>query len=284
MDDPYPIALQNPAATPQHETTQSGDYSDTQPHPLDRPRQIDEDLPTLRSRIIYQTRKRGTLETGILLSTWMPPERIRAMDRSSLEELERLMSVPEWTLFYWSVARTSFACSLAQDGRQTEASRGQRMGIESTPTFVQFDFSTELTHLREPQGAHLEQGAQVAFDARARLNVECKSLQSTLVQVLIVCHTVLDRLSDLSGQRRRSRTLRRLWRRRDAGRVLCVVVEALPFVKVGDPTSGPIEHGRIEFVVDVLAEARHDRFGVAQKIRRVDNQWRRPTLPRYPVV
>jgi len=101
MDDPYPIALQNAAAMPRTAVTEDGQYSDTEPHETDRPRNVNEDLDTYRARMVYQTRKRGTLETGLLLSTWMPRERIATMEREELQELERLMSVPEWTLFYW---------------------------------------------------------------------------------------------------------------------------------------------------------------------------------------
>lgn len=67
MDDPYPIPLQNAAAMPRTSVTESDQYSDTEPHETDRPRNLNEDLDTYRARMVYQTRKRGTLETGLLL-------------------------------------------------------------------------------------------------------------------------------------------------------------------------------------------------------------------------
>lgn len=124
--DPYPLPLQTSMDTSRE------DSAAMEPHPQDRPRQPDEDDKTLRARLVYQTRKRGTLETGILLSTYATPEVLEGMERKELEELDRLMTVPEWTLFYWCAGSSSLVARAhrSQADRQVEAGRGQRVGRE----------------------------------------------------------------------------------------------------------------------------------------------------------
>lgn len=75
------------------------------PHPLDGSREAFEELSTLRSRLVYQTRKRGTLETGLLLSTFATSDRINKWNEEELKELDRLMAIPEWTIYYWAVGK-----------------------------------------------------------------------------------------------------------------------------------------------------------------------------------
>lgn len=59
----------------------------------------------MRQRLVYQTRKRGTLETGLLLSTFATHERISKWNAEELKELDRLMAIPEWTIYYWAVGK-----------------------------------------------------------------------------------------------------------------------------------------------------------------------------------
>lgn len=75
--DPYPLPLSQSqladdpsAAAPQRTGQTSLDELDEElslPQPLDR---TGEDVDTLRARLVYQTRKRGTLETDLILSTF----------------------------------------------------------------------------------------------------------------------------------------------------------------------------------------------------------------------
>lgn len=77
------------------------------PHPLDGSRDSFEELSTLRSRLVYQTRKRGTLETGLLLSGFATSDRIQKWNEEELKELDRLLAIPEWTIYYWAVGKQS---------------------------------------------------------------------------------------------------------------------------------------------------------------------------------
>ncbi|WRT63228.1 uncharacterized protein IL334_000131 [Kwoniella shivajii] len=71
------------------------------PSPLDR---TGENLDTLRSRLIYQTRKRGTLETDLILSTFAK-EFLPTMDMDEMKQFDKLLDEPDWDIFYWSVQK-----------------------------------------------------------------------------------------------------------------------------------------------------------------------------------
>ena len=47
-----------------------------------------EPIESMRARLLYQVRKRGILETDLLLSTYFTKDRLASMDKSTLIELE----------------------------------------------------------------------------------------------------------------------------------------------------------------------------------------------------
>lgn len=104
-DDPYPLPLQHK----RHPLSSDESPDSYLAHPLDGinavPRDPEKDLATQRARLVYQTRKRGTLETGLLISTFATPQRLEQMGREELTELDRLLKVPEWTLYYWGIGK-----------------------------------------------------------------------------------------------------------------------------------------------------------------------------------
>ncbi|KAG0301753.1 succinate dehydrogenase assembly factor 2 [Dissophora globulifera] len=64
------------------------------------PRDPDESLETIRARLTYQSRKRGILETDLLLSTFSK----EFLSKMSLEECrtyDKLMDEPDWDIYYW---------------------------------------------------------------------------------------------------------------------------------------------------------------------------------------
>jgi hypothetical protein len=65
MSDPYPLPLSQPSLAQGSDRVMS--ELDPMPQPLDR---TGEDEKTLRARLVYQCRKRGTLETDLILSTF----------------------------------------------------------------------------------------------------------------------------------------------------------------------------------------------------------------------
>jgi len=62
----------------------------------------DESTAVLRRRLLYQSRKRGMLENGLLLSTFAH-EHLNEMSRKQLVDYDRLINSPsnDWDLFHW---------------------------------------------------------------------------------------------------------------------------------------------------------------------------------------
>lgn len=100
--DPFPLPLSDPdlAAQQSRSPNPSGLSENSEdwpmPQPLDR---SGEDEKTLRARLVYQTRKRGTLESDLLLSTFardvlgtMKAEELREFDKVS-PALPSVMSI-----------------------------------------------------------------------------------------------------------------------------------------------------------------------------------------------
>lgn len=56
------------------------------------------------ARLQYQCRKRGTLETDLILSTFAQKELAHLSDRE-LHELDQLLDEPDWDIFYWCTER-----------------------------------------------------------------------------------------------------------------------------------------------------------------------------------
>jgi len=64
-------------------------------------RRTGEDLPTMRARLLYQSRKRGTLESDLLLSTFAS-ERLSSMNKAQLEQYDHFLDENDWDIYYWA--------------------------------------------------------------------------------------------------------------------------------------------------------------------------------------
>lgn len=136
-------------------TTSQNDGFDLASTPLRVPGREDEDRETKIARLIYQTRKRGTLETDLILSTFakrelgkMSSEEVDEFDRVSclpfpvfclplgtdnrLEFLStwQLLDEPDWDIFYWCTARKAPADRWA-DSFNTPGRLGHRLRIHT---------------------------------------------------------------------------------------------------------------------------------------------------------
>ncbi|KAH9453570.1 hypothetical protein Pst134EA_024439 [Puccinia striiformis f. sp. tritici] len=114
--DPYPIALQNPA----HPTTnQTHNVNQQIYHQIDQLKQFedkhnesyddtksDSTSDKLRSRLVYQSRKRGIVEIELLLSTFVESQRwLKDWDMKQLSQYSRLLMLPDWDLYYYLVKK-----------------------------------------------------------------------------------------------------------------------------------------------------------------------------------
>lgn len=90
--DPWPLPH-----TPQHlASTTTPDVPPAQPIP--RP---NESVETTRARLLYQSRKRGTLESDLLLSTFAR-DHLDAMSHDELREYDKFLDEPDWDIYYWA--------------------------------------------------------------------------------------------------------------------------------------------------------------------------------------
>jgi len=76
--------------TPEHMASTASPTDLPPPEPLPRP---GETVETTRARLIYQSRKRGTLESDLLLSTFAK-EYLGAMDAEELSEFDKVRTRP----------------------------------------------------------------------------------------------------------------------------------------------------------------------------------------------
>ncbi|KAJ7167344.1 DUF339-domain-containing protein [Mycena crocata] len=91
--DPWPLPH-----TPEHLASTASPTDIPPPTPLPRP---NEQVATLRSRLVYQSRKRGTLESDLILSTFAR-EHLHSMSESELHEYDKLLDEADWDIYYWS--------------------------------------------------------------------------------------------------------------------------------------------------------------------------------------
>ncbi|KAJ7826970.1 mitochondrial protein [Mycena olivaceomarginata] len=91
--DPWPLPH-----TPEH-LASTASQSDNPPlPPLPRP---NETVSTMRARLVYQSRKRGTLESDLILSTFAR-EHLPGMPEAELREYDKLLDEADWDIYYWA--------------------------------------------------------------------------------------------------------------------------------------------------------------------------------------
>ncbi|KAL3461004.1 WD40-repeat-containing domain protein [Aspergillus heterothallicus] len=64
-------------------------------------RRTGEDASTMRARLLYQSRKRGILESDLLLSTFADVY-LADMSKEQLEEYDRFLDENDWDIYYWA--------------------------------------------------------------------------------------------------------------------------------------------------------------------------------------
>lgn len=62
---------------------------------------VGEKPETKRARLLYQSRKRGILETDLLLSRFAE-KYLKTMTLEEMEEYDQLLDLPDWDIYYWA--------------------------------------------------------------------------------------------------------------------------------------------------------------------------------------
>ncbi|KAL1600651.1 Succinate dehydrogenase assembly factor 2 mitochondrial [Paraconiothyrium brasiliense] len=91
-------------------------------------RRTGEDENTMRARLLYQCRKRGTLESELLMSTFADAN-LATMNTEQLQQFDLFLDENDWDIYYWATQEptpTSMETAEGQSGElATENARGQ---------------------------------------------------------------------------------------------------------------------------------------------------------------
>lgn len=60
-----------------------------------------ESIDTMRARLLYQSRKRGILESDLLLSRFAK-KYLNELSMEDLKEYDQLLDEPDWDIYYWA--------------------------------------------------------------------------------------------------------------------------------------------------------------------------------------
>lgn len=60
-----------------------------------------ETIEIKRARLVYQSRKRGILESDLLLSRFAK-KRLTSFTSEELDEYDQLLDEPDWDIYYWA--------------------------------------------------------------------------------------------------------------------------------------------------------------------------------------
>ncbi|KAL1966725.1 hypothetical protein VTN77DRAFT_3922 [Rasamsonia byssochlamydoides] len=87
-----------------------------------------EDPSTMRARLLYQSRKRGILETDLLLSTFAD-RYLADMTPQQMEQYDRFLDENDWDIYYWATQEPKAAEATASSGAADAGS-----AVKDTPT------------------------------------------------------------------------------------------------------------------------------------------------------
>ncbi|KAI3648317.1 hypothetical protein MP228_006171 [Amoeboaphelidium protococcarum] len=63
-----------------------------------------ESIDTMRARLLYQSRKRGILESDLLCSTFAQ-KHLHTLSHQQLQQYDRLLDENDWDLYYWTAGQ-----------------------------------------------------------------------------------------------------------------------------------------------------------------------------------
>jgi len=105
-------------------------------------RRTGEDINTLRARLLYQSRKRGTLESDLLCSTFADAK-LGSMTIKQLQQYDLFLDENDWDIYYWAT----------QEAPQTSMAYAEGAG----PGMATPDVQGKDVKVREPTGGEWAQ-------------------------------------------------------------------------------------------------------------------------------
>ncbi|KAI1826046.1 Flavinator of succinate dehydrogenase-domain-containing protein [Xylaria intraflava] len=97
-------------------------------------RRVGEDEKTMRARLVYQSRKRGILETDLLLSTFAD-EYLPTMPQAQMAEYDLFLDENDWDIYYWATQEepTTTPNSQSQSQSQSQTTPESQSQSQSQP-------------------------------------------------------------------------------------------------------------------------------------------------------
>jgi len=100
-------------------------------------RRTGEDINTMRARLLYQSRKRGTLESDLLMSTFADAH-LNKMTQEQLEQYDRFLDENDWDIYYWATQEPPKEGASTPEGAADEPVPGPKSSGEWAQTVGTF--------------------------------------------------------------------------------------------------------------------------------------------------
>ncbi|KAH8158845.1 hypothetical protein CIB48_g9398 [Xylaria polymorpha] len=104
-------------------------------------RRVGEDEKTMRARLVYQSRKRGILETDLLLSTFAD-RYLPTMRREQMAEYDLFLDENDWDIYYWATQEEPSSTTSSSDTTTTDTSSASYGSSPETAAAVESSSST----------------------------------------------------------------------------------------------------------------------------------------------
>ncbi|KAI0144198.1 DUF339-domain-containing protein [Hypoxylon sp. NC0597] len=96
-------------------------------------RRTGEDDATMRARLVYQSRKRGTLEADLLLSTFAD-RYLPRMTREQMAQYDRFLDENDWDIYYWATQEPPSDAISSSSTSSSSSSSSSSATSTSSPT------------------------------------------------------------------------------------------------------------------------------------------------------
>ncbi|KAG9236381.1 putative succinate dehydrogenase assembly factor 2, mitochondrial [Amylocarpus encephaloides] len=96
-------------------------------------RRSGEDGNTMRARLLYQSRKRGTLESDLLMSTFAEAH-LRDMTLAQMTQYDRFLDENDWDIYYWATQEPTPTSQETAEGagREPEGATANASGLDKS--------------------------------------------------------------------------------------------------------------------------------------------------------
>ncbi|RPA84690.1 DUF339-domain-containing protein [Ascobolus immersus RN42] len=112
-----------PSSDPKHQDPKDQEHVfDLKIDPIER---TGETLDKMRARLLYQSRKRGILETDLLLSTFAE-QNLPQLNEKQLQEYDKFLDEADWDIYYW--------CTQEAPPTSQEYAEGAAEGVAANAT------------------------------------------------------------------------------------------------------------------------------------------------------